>query len=130
MKRILLFSLTGLIVAFTLVTFTSCTGESFLSQEHDLVGERSTESQYYHMERVIVFRADDGTRQSVERYNLRLMVEPDDQSAVENAKYTCVELTMQKDDGPEVTIPVLEGWSHEMERGMETDEQGLLFGHP
>ncbi len=130
MKRILLFSLTGLIVAFTLVTFISCTGESFLSQEYDLVGERSTESQYYHMERVIVFRADDGTRQSVERYNLRLMVEPDDQSAVENAKYTCVELTMQKDDGPEVTIPVLEGWSHEMERGIETDEQGLLFGVP
>jgi len=130
MKRILLFSLTGLIVAFTLVTFISCTGESFLSQEYDLVGERSAETQYYHMERVIVFRADDGTRQSVERYNLRLMVEPDDQSAAENAKYTCVEITMQKDDGPEVTIPVLERWSHEMARGMETDEQGLLFGVP
>ena len=60
---------------------------------------------------IIVVRADDGTRQSVERYNLRLMVEPDDQSAAENAKYTCFEFTMQKDDGPEVTIPALEGWS-------------------
>ncbi|MFC1873941.1 hypothetical protein ACFLYX_01430 [Chloroflexota bacterium] len=130
MKRILLFSLTGLIVAFTIATFISCTGESFLSQEYDLIGERSAEPQYYHMERVIVFRADDGTRQSVERYNLRLMVEPDDQAAAENAKYTCVEVTMQKDDGPEVTIPSLEGWSHDHVRGGGIDEQGLLFGVP
>jgi hypothetical protein len=130
MKRILLFSLTGLIVAFTLATFISCTGKSFLNQEYDLGGERSAELQYYHMERVIVIRADDGTRQSVERYNLRLMVEPDDQSAAENAKYTCVEFTMQIDDGPEVTIPTLEGWSHDHVRGGGIDEQGLLFGVP
>ncbi len=130
MKKILLLSCIGLIVVFSLSSCVSGAGESFLSQEYDLVGERSAETQYYHMERIIVVRADDGTRQSVERYNLRLMVEPDDQSAVENAKYTCVELTMQKDDGPEVTIPALEGWSHEMERGGGIDEQGLLFGVP
>jgi hypothetical protein len=88
------------------------------------------ETQYYHMERVIVVRADDGTRQSVERYSLRLMVEPDGQSAGETAKYTCVGFTLQKDDGPEATIPALEGWSHEIARGMEIDEQGLLFGVP
>jgi len=112
MKKILLFSLTALMVAFPLVSCISCTGESFLRQEYDLVGERSAEPQYYHMERVIVVRADDGTRQSVERYSLRLMVKPDDQSAGETAKYTCVGFTLQKDDGPEVTIPSLEGWSH------------------
>ncbi len=130
MKRILLLSLTALMVASSLVSCVSGAGESFLSQEYDLVGERSTETQYYHMERVIVVRADDGMRQSVERYNLRLMVEPDGQSAIENAKYTCVEFTMQKDDGPEVTIPALEGWSHDQVRGGQTDEQGLLFGVP
>lgn len=95
-----------------------------------LVGERSAETQYYHMERVIVFRADDGTRQSVERYNLRLMVEPDGQSAAESATYTCVDLTMQIADGPKVTIPALEGWSHDHVRGTGYDEQGLLFGVP
>jgi hypothetical protein len=58
------------------------------------------------------------------------MVEPDDQSAAENAKYTCVEFTMQIDDGPEVTIPTLEGWSHDHVRGGGIDEQGLLFGVP
>ncbi|MFC1871887.1 hypothetical protein ACFLYF_05800 [Chloroflexota bacterium] len=130
MKRILLFSLTGLIVVFSLSSCISGAGESFLSQEYDLIGERSAEPQYYHMERVIVFRADDGTRQSVERYNLRLMVEPDDQSAAENAKYTCAEVTMQKDDEPEVTIPALAGWSHDHVRGTGIDEQGLLFGVP
>jgi len=119
-----------LIGVFALFSCVSGPGESFLSQEYDLVGERSAESQYYHMERVIVVRADDGTRQSVERYNLRLMVEPDDKSATENAKYTCVEFTMQIDDRPEVTIPALEGWSHDHVRGGGIDEQGLLFGVP
>jgi len=130
MKKMLLLSCIVLIVVFSLSSCISGAGESFLSQEYDLGGERSTESQYYHMERVIVVRADDGTRQSVERYNLRLMVEPDDQSAVENAKYTCVEFTMQIDDGPEVTIPTLEGWSHDHVRGGGIDEEGLLFGVP
>jgi len=128
MKKILLLTCIGLIVVFSLSSCISGTGESFLSKEYDLVGERSAESQYYHMERVIVVRADDGTRQSVERYNLRLIVEPDGQSAAENAKYTCVEFTMQKDNGPEVTIPALEGWSHDHVRGGGIDEQGLLFG--
>jgi len=130
MKRILLLSCIVLIVVFSSSSCVGGAGESFLSQEYDLVGEHSAESQYYHMERVIVVRADDGTRQSVERYNLRLMVEPDDQSAAENAKYTCVEFAMQKDDGPEVTIPALEGWSHDHVRGGQIDEQGLLFGVP
>jgi hypothetical protein len=82
------------------------------------------------MERVIVVNADDGMRQSVESYNLRLMVKPEDQSAVENAKYTCVEFATQKDDGPEVMIPALEGWSHNHVRGGQIDEQGLLFDIP
>ena len=103
---------------------------SILLQEYDLVGERSVDSQYYHMERVIVVRADDGTRKSVQRYNLRLMVEPSDESTTENARYTCVEITMQIDDGPEVLIPTLEGWSHDHMRGVGIDEEGLLFGVP
>ncbi len=41
------------------------------------------------------------------------MVEVDEQSAGKTAKYTCVEFTLQKDDGPEVAIPALEGWSHD-----------------
>jgi hypothetical protein len=119
-----------LVITFLLIAGVSANGESSLNQEYDLVGKRSIEPQFYHMERVIIIRADDGTRQSVEKYNLRLMVEPDEQSAGETAKYTCVEFTMQKDDGPEVAIPALEGWSHEVTRGKEIDEQGQLFGIP
>jgi len=131
MKKILLLSCIVFIVFFSLFYCVSGDVESSLNQEYNLVGERSTEPQYYHMERVIVFRADDGSRQSVEKYNMRLMVEPsDDQSMVENARYTCVEFTMQKDDGPEVSIPAVEGWSHDHVRGGAIDEQGLLFGIP
>ena len=130
MKKNLLISLILLVITLLFVSGTSCTGESSLSQEYDLIGERSAETQYYHMERVIVFRADDGTRLGTEIYNLRLMVEPDDKSAAENARYTCVEVTMQKDDEPEVTIPSLEGWTHDHVRGSEIDEQGFLFGVP
>ena len=112
-------------------TIVECKPDSLVvALDFDLIGERSAETQYYHMERVIVIRADDGTRQSVERYNLRLMVEPDDRSAAESATYTCVEFTMQIDDGPVVTIPALEGWPHNHVKGTGYDEQGLLFGIP
>ena len=57
MKMILLLSCIVLIVVFSLPSCVSSAGESFLSQEYDLVGKRSAETQYYHMERVIVVRA-------------------------------------------------------------------------
>ena len=73
MKKISLLGLTVLIITFLLTAGVSGNGESSLNQEYDLVGKRSIEPQFYHMERVIIIRADDGTRQSVEKYNLRLM---------------------------------------------------------
>lgn len=130
MKKILLFSLTALVVAFPLVSCVRDTRESFLRQEYDLVRERSTELQYYHMEREIVDRAEDTTRMSVETYNLRLMVEPGDRSAGNADKYTCAGFAVQTDGGSEVTIPALEGWSYDIMGDIGIDEKGQLFGIP
>jgi len=50
-----------------------------LTQEYDLVGERSLETQYYLMERDIRLIAEDGTPKGMEKYRLHLMIEPGDQ---------------------------------------------------
>jgi len=105
-------------------------GESIVHQEYDLGGERSAETHYYHMERVIFSYAEDGTRTGVERYNLRLIIEPGNRSAGEADKYTCAGFALQKDDQPKVTIPALEGWSYNIVSGVEVDEQGQMFGIP
>lgn len=109
-------------------------GNSTLTQEYDLVENRSLETQYYLMERDIRIIAEDGTSKGKEKYWLRLMIEPGDRSAGEADKYTCRELAMQKGDGPEVTIPALEGWSFDFDRGSldeaMLDEEGLFLGIP
>ncbi len=109
-------------------------GELTLQQEYDLVGNRSLETQYYLMERKVSFIGEDGTSKGGEKYMLRLMIEPGDRSAGETDKYTCVELVMQKGDGPVVTIPALEGWSFDFDRGSldeaMLDEEGLFLGIP
>ena len=92
-------------------------GNLTLTQEYDLVGERSLETQYYLMERDIRVIAEDGTPKGGEKYRLRLMIEPGDRSLGEADRYTCRGFAMQKGDGPEVTIPALEGWSFDFERG-------------
>jgi len=109
-------------------------GNLTLTQEYDLVGNRSLETQYYLMERDIRVIAEDGTSKGKEKYRLHLMIEPGDRSAGEADRYTCREFAMQKGDGPEITIPALEGWSFDFERGSldeaMLDEQGLFFGIP
>jgi len=109
-------------------------GNLTLTQEYDLVGNRSLETQYYLMERDIRLIAEDGTPKGGEKYRLRLMIEPGDRSLGEADRYTCRGFAMQKGDGPEVTIPTLEGWSFDFERGSldeaMLDEQGLFFGIP
>lgn len=109
-------------------------GNLTLTQEYDLVGERSLETQYYLMERDIRVIAEDGTPKGKEKYRLHLMIEPGDGSLGEADRYTCRGLAMQKGDGPEVTIPALEGWSFHFERDSldeaMLDEQGLFFGIP
>ena len=109
-------------------------GNLALTQEYDLIGERSLETQYCLMERDIRLIAEDGTPKGMEKYRLHLMIEPGDGSLGEADRYTCRGLAMQKGDGPEVTIPALEGWSFDFERGSldeaMLDEQGLFFGIP
>lgn len=74
------------------------------------------ETQYYLMERDIRLIAEDGTPKGGEKYRLHLMIEPGDRSLGEADRYTCRGFTMQKGDGPEVTIPTLDGWSFDFER--------------
>jgi len=103
-------------------------------KDYYLGGERSEEPQFYHVQSKVAAHAEDGTRTSVDVYKLRLMCEPGDRSAGEADKYTCTGFSLQRDGGPEVTIPALKGWSYDFNRRslneIDLDEQGQLFGIP
>jgi len=103
-------------------------------QEYSLGGECSEEPHFYHVQSKIVAHAEDGTRKGVDTYKLRLMCEPGDRSAGEADKYTCAMFALQRDGGPEITIPTLKGWSYDFNRKslneVDLDEQGQLFGIP
>ena len=135
-KYLVMWVCTALLAAISLgAVGAAAEGSSLtLTQEYDLVGNRSLETQYYLMERDIRLIAEDGTPKGTEKYRLHLMIEPGDRSLGEADRYTCRGLTMQKGDGPEVIIPALQGWSFDFERGSldeaMLDEEGLFFGIP
>ena len=103
-------------------------------QEYDLSGERSEQPHFYHVQSKVVAYADDGSQTSVDVYTLNLMCEPGGRSAVAGDKYTCTRFSLQRNDGAEVTIPTLKGWSYDFNKKMLNevylDGQGQLFGIP
>jgi hypothetical protein len=66
---------------------------------------------------------------STDIYRERLICEPG-----EAGKFTCARFSVQRDDGPEVTIPSLKGFSYEVNKSLldkaGPDEQGQLYGIP
>jgi len=95
---------------------------SSLSKEFDLAGERSIEAQYYIMESKLVNYSLDGTRTGNDVFRLYLKYEPSEQGE----EYICTKFTVQLDDAPEVTVPVLDNWSYVYYP--DIDEQGQVFG--
>ena len=105
-----------------------------VSQEYDLSRERSEEPHFYRVQSNVIAYADDGSRTSVDAYTLNLMCEPGDRSAGAGDKYTCTRFSLQRDGGPEITIPVLKRWSYNFNKTLlnevSLDGQGQLFGIP
>ena len=62
------------------------------------------------------------------------MVEPGDRSAGETDSFTCTQFSVQRGDGPEVTILSLQGFSYQVDKQLlddtRVDEQGQLYGIP
>ena len=117
-------------VIFMAVGFEAEGEESILTQQYDLGKERSLELQYYHMDVEIITRASDGSRANVETYSMRLMGKPVNLSAGKAVKWTCAWFALKIGEGPEVTVPAMEGWSYDFNRGVGIDEHGQVLGIP
>ncbi len=105
-------------------------GESILTQQYDLGKERSLEPQYYHMDVEIITRASDGSRANVEIYSMRLMGKPGNLSAGKADRWTCAWFALKIGEGSEVTVPAMEGWSYDFNKGVGIDEHGQVLGIP
>ncbi|MFC1960031.1 hypothetical protein ACFLYO_04930 [Chloroflexota bacterium] len=113
---------------------TKDTVQDWLRPEYDLAGQRSMETHYYHVETRLAIHSNKGVLKSDDVYRQRLMVEPGGGGDGVADKLTCVRTYVQRGDGPEVTIPALQGFSYEVNKDdlddEDLDEQGRLFGIP
>jgi len=117
-------------VTFMAVGFEAEGEESILTRQYDLGKARSLEQQYYHMDIEIITRASDGSRANVETYSMRLMVKPGNLSAGNADRWTCAWFALKIGEGPEVTVPAMEGWSYDFNRGVGIDDHGQVLGIP
>jgi hypothetical protein len=117
-------------VTFLAVGFEAEGEESILTQQYDLGKERSLELQYYHMDIEIITRASDGSRANVETYSMRLMGKPGNLSAGMADRWTCAWFELKIGEDPEVTVPVMEEWSYDFNRGVGIDDHGQVLGIP
>jgi hypothetical protein len=103
-------------------------------EEYELVGARSMETHYYDVQTEVATHSSKGVLKSTDVYRERLMVEPGDRSAGEGDTFTCAQFSVQREGGPEVTIPSLEGFSYQVKKELldkaGLDEQGQLYGIP
>ena len=103
-------------------------------QEYDLGGQRSTATHYYHLQTEVATHSSKGDLKSTDIFQERLICEPGDRSAGEADKFTCARFSVHREDGPEVTIPSLKGFSYEVNKSLldkaGLDEQGQLYGIP
>jgi hypothetical protein len=105
-----------------------------LPSEYDLGGERSMEPHYYHLQTEVAIHSTKGILKSTDVYRERLICEPGDRSAGEADTFTCARFSLQREDGPEVTIPSLKGFSYKVNKQRldkaGLDEEGQLYGIP
>jgi hypothetical protein len=113
---------------------TDISGPDALLREYDLVGERKQEPHYYEIQTELATHSSKGKVKSVDTYREFLRVEPGNRSAGEPDRFICGRFYVQRGDGPEVTIPSLEGFSYEVNKEVldknDLDEHGQLYAIP
>ena len=115
--------------AFMMVGLNARGEDLFYTRKYDLGRERSLQPQNYQMEVEIITRASNGARANVETYRVRLKGIPGN-SPGKADRWTCAWFAVKTGDGPEVTLPALEGWSYDFDRSVAIDEHGQVLGIP
>jgi hypothetical protein len=97
----------------------------------DFSSERTREAQYFRMHTQFIHLALNGKRLGTESYLLTLQYIPQTAPAESLDHYTCVELHVQENESPPVTVPDLTNWSYLFNPLLSgTDERGPLYGIP
>lgn len=118
-----------MVVTIIMVSGVEAIGqEQLLSKQFDLSKERSQEPQHYEMVVEIIARTSNGSIANVETYSMSLKCTPGDLSAGKPDTWTCSEFTIKLGNNPAITIPSLEGWSYDFNRGVGIDEHGQVMG--
>ena len=105
-----------------------------LDQEYDLTGDRLQEIHYYTVQTTVAMHSNNGILKRTDHYREQLIVEPGVLSAGEPDRFTCNKFTVRQGDGPEVSIPSLEGLSYTVDKTLldknGIGEKGQLYGVP
>jgi hypothetical protein len=100
----------------------------YLTQEYDLAGRHSKDTQYYEMTSRVQTHAIDGTPQGSDVYHSYLRCVPSADASAGD-EYTCLKITFQLNKSPEVSVPSLAGWTYSFLTTVNgRDEKGQLFG--
>jgi hypothetical protein len=125
--RLLKCTLVFFVAAFVVAGAGQPAAAPTLEDEFDLGGERSQETQTFSMESRLIRFALDGTRVGTDVFRMRIRCVPSGVSGKDADEYTCLRFTLEQQDKPEVSIPVLENWTYLFaESGY--DESGQVFG--
>jgi hypothetical protein len=105
-----------------------------LNQEFNLVGERTLETHYYIVQSELATHSSKGILKSTDIYREFLQVEPGKRSAGEADRFTCKKFLVKRGDGPELSIPSLEGFSYKVNKDLldanGIDKNGELYSVP
>lgn len=98
---------------------------SLLKKQFQLGGQRVNQKQYYISQSKLTTYSLGGKRTSWDTYRLHLKFEP---GKIDN-KYTCIKYTYQHEDGPEINIGSLAGFSYVFKRDQTGEKDNeFMFG--
>jgi hypothetical protein len=83
-----------------------------LSGAFNLAGDRAMAVQYFTMETKVTMHAPDGSITGTDIYRLSLRCAPVGKTRSEGDVFTCLRFSVQLDNGPELSIPSLEGFTY------------------
>jgi hypothetical protein len=115
------------VFAFPLQIYSQQNVYNALTQEFDLSGSVSQQTQYFQMDSKMIMYSLDGKRIGTDIYRLHLKYSPTKNEQKEAGKYTCIRLSLQLGDSPEVDLPVLSNWTYIL-NDTAGNKKGQVFG--
>ena len=115
------------IFVFPFVVYSQQEIYNALTQEFDLSGFVSQQTQYFQMESKMITYSLEGKRVGTDIFRLQLKYTPAKNKIKELGKYTCICLSLQLGNSPEVDLPALRNWTY-IFNDTTADKKEQVFG--